>query len=131
MSGNPTANESLLARVALHYHRSFCETPQGPQYLAARGLTDPDLLRALRIGYGDRSLIGLLPRDSAERDELKACGILTSSGRDAMAGCVVFPLIDPASNCVFRAIVSARSSRRCPSTCPARIGLTRSGRRRD
>ena len=55
------APPSLLARVVEHYHRTFCAHAGAQAYLARRGLTDPELLKACRIGYADGSLLARLP----------------------------------------------------------------------
>ncbi len=100
MSGNghgalPTS--ALLARVVEHYHRTFCERKDAQEYLAQRGLTDLDLLRALRVGYADGSLLKLLPKDGALREELRTLGVVTPEGRELLGGCVVVPIPDPLS----------------------------------
>ena len=63
----PTA---ILSRVVEHYHRTFCEREDAQAYLAKRGLTDRDLLRVLKIGYADGSLLKVIPKDGEVREEL-------------------------------------------------------------
>jgi 5S rRNA maturation endonuclease (ribonuclease M5) len=86
---------ALLARVVAHYHRSFCTRPEARAYLAKRGLTSPDLLKTLQIGYADGSLLAALPRSGAVREALRALGVLTAEGRELLRGCVVVPIPDP------------------------------------
>jgi DNA primase len=88
---------ALLARVVEHYHRTFCERKDAQEYLAQRGLTDLDLLRALRVGYADGSLLKLLPKDGELREELRTLGVVTPEGRELLGGCVVVPIPDPMS----------------------------------
>jgi hypothetical protein len=88
----PTA---ILSRVVEHYHRTFCERDDAQAYLAKRGLTDRDLLRALKIGYADGSLLKVIPRDGEVRDELVSLGVITPEGRELLGGCVVVPIPDP------------------------------------
>jgi DNA primase catalytic core len=89
------AARAVLARVVEHYHRTFCEGKDAQEYLARRGLTDGDLLRALRIGYADGSLLKAIPRSGELRERLLALGVVTAEGRELMGGCVVVPIPDP------------------------------------
>ena len=86
---------SLLERVVEHYHRSFCAARAAQAYLTRRGLTNPDLLKAFRIGYADGSLLTRIPRTGDVRDELRALGVITEAGRELLGGCVVVPIPDP------------------------------------
>ena len=88
----PTA---ILSRVVEHYHRTFCEREDAQAYLAKRGLTDRDLLRVLKIGYADGSLLKVIPKDGEVRDELVSLGVITPEGRELLGGCVVVPIPDP------------------------------------
>src|SRR5262245_1333663 len=51
--GAPPAASALLARVVEHYHRTFCEREDAQAYLIKRGITDTDVIQALKIGYAD------------------------------------------------------------------------------
>jgi len=88
---------ALLARVVDHYHRAFCERKDAQEYLGKRGLTDVDLLRALRVGYADGSLLKTLPRGGDVREQLVRLGIVTAEGRELLGGCIVVPIPDPVS----------------------------------
>jgi len=88
---------ALLSRVVEHYHRTFCERKDAREYLAKRGLTDLDLLRALRVGYADGSLLKVLPKEGELRDQLLSLGVITPEGRELLGGCIVVPLPDPLS----------------------------------
>jgi DNA primase len=85
----------VLARVVEHYHEMFCEREDAQQYLIKRGLTDPDLLRVLKVGYADGSLLKLVPKTGELRDQLVALGVITSEGRELLGGCLVVPIPDP------------------------------------
>ncbi len=84
--------------VVMHYHRTFCERKDAQDYLAGRGLRDLDLLRALRIGYADGSLLKMVPKKGELRDRLLELGIVTAEGRELLGGCVVVPLPDPVTS---------------------------------
>ncbi len=86
---------AILSRVVEHYHRTFCEREDAQAYLAKRGLTDRDLLRVLKIGYADGSLLKVIPKDGEVRDELVSLGVITPEGRELLGGCVVVPIPDP------------------------------------
>jgi DNA primase len=88
----PTA---VLSRVVEHYHRTFCERDDAQAYLAKRGLVDRDLLRALKVGYADGSLLRVIPKAGQVRDELVSLGVITPEGRELLGGCVVVPIPDP------------------------------------
>jgi len=92
-NGAPPA--AVLSRVVEHYHRTFCEREDAQAYLAKRGLTDRDLLRALRVGYADGSLLKVIPKDGEVREQLASLGVITPEGRELLGGCVVVPIPDP------------------------------------
>jgi DNA primase len=81
--------------VVEHYHRRFCERVDAREYLEKRGLTDADLLRVLKVGYADGSLLKAVPKTSELREELLALGIVTPEGRELLGGCIVVPIPDP------------------------------------
>lgn len=85
----------LLERVVEHYHRTFRASRAAQAYLTRRGLTNPDLLKAFRIGYADGSLLTRIPRNGDVRDELRALGVITEAGRELLGGCTVVPIPDP------------------------------------
>ena len=89
------APPSLLERVVEHYHRSFCASRTAQAYLTRRGLTNPDLLKACRIGYADGSLLKRIPRTGELREQLRALGVITEQGRELLGGCIVIPIPDP------------------------------------
>src|SRR5262245_24868498 len=69
----PTA---ILPRVVEHYHRTFCEREDAQEYLSKRGLTDLDLLRALKVGYADGSFLKLIPKTGEVREQLVKLGVI-------------------------------------------------------
>ena len=86
---------AVLSRVVEHYHRTFCEREDAQAYLEKRGLVDLDLLRALKVGYADGSLLKVIPKDGEIRDQLVSLGVVTAEGRELLGGCVVVPIPDP------------------------------------
>jgi DNA primase catalytic core len=92
-----STSRRLLGSVVEHYHRALCERPGAQEYLKSRGLVDPELLKAWKVGYADGSLLKTLPKSGEVRDGLVALGVITAEGRELMGGCVVFPIPDPLS----------------------------------
>jgi len=85
----------LFARVVEHYHRTFCEREDAQAYLIKRGITDTDLIQALKIGYADGSLLKAIPVSGETRDQLMKLGVITAEGREFLGGCIVVPIPDP------------------------------------
>ncbi len=84
----------LLSRVAGIYHQAFLLSEKARDYAAARGLTTPDLLSALPIGYADGSLLETAPEGSETWEALRALGVVTATGRELLSDCLVIPLRD-------------------------------------
>jgi DNA primase len=80
-----------LERAVEHYHKRLLETPAAQEYLRSRGITAPEIINAFRLGYSDGTLAEKLPAEG--KAALRRIGVLTGSGRELMAGCVVFPLV--------------------------------------
>ena len=72
-----------MARVVDHYHKTFCERADAQEYLKKRGLTDPDILRAFKVGYADGSLLKLLPKEGEVRAQLLSLGVVTPEKRES------------------------------------------------
>lgn len=86
-----------LTAVVDHYHRTLCETKLAQDYLARRGFTDFDILRALKVGYADGSLLRAVPRAGELREALRSLGVITDKDRELLGGCIVVPIPDPVS----------------------------------
>ena len=66
---------ALLSRVVEHYHRTFCEREDAQAVPdVKRGLTDVDLLKALKVGYADGSLLKTIPKAGELREQLVELG---------------------------------------------------------
>ncbi len=92
--GGPVNAAALLPKVIDHYHRTFCEREDAQAYLKQRGISDPDIWRAHRIGYADGSLLKTIPKSGELRQELVRLGIVTAEGRELLGGCIVVPIPD-------------------------------------
>ena len=96
----PGRATQLLERVAAIYEKNLPQSSEALKYLAGRGLDDRGLLAAHRAGYANGRLHEILPKSGGVLDELKALGVLTKSGGEFFAGCVVFPVTDVDGNIV-------------------------------
>jgi DNA primase catalytic core len=94
------APPDLLEQVARFYHQTLAGSSVAKQYLAGRGITNPDLVSALAIGYADGSLLERAPEGSETRAALEALGVMRGGGHELMHGCIVVPLRDLAGNVV-------------------------------
>ena len=94
------AAPDLLGQVTLFYHQTLLASADAKEYLAARGITSPDLVAALSIGYADSSLLERAPEGSETRAALEALGLISANGHELMHGCVVVPLSDLAGHVV-------------------------------
>ena len=82
----------MLERSTAFYQSQLHRHAEAADYLARRGLRDPDLMRQLRIGYAPggnlrRHLTGL----SYSRDLLLQAGLINDHGCDAFCRRVMFP----------------------------------------
>ncbi len=110
---------SLLAQVVAVYHQGFLASAEAKAYAAARGLTSPDLLSALPMGYADGSLLERAPEGSETLEQLRAFGVIRTDeegrhARELFSGCLVVPLRDLAGQVVSlygRAVDDARPVR--------------------
>lgn len=96
----PERAARLLERVAAIYEKNLPESPEALEYLKRRGLDNTEQLAAHRAGYANGRLHEILPQSGQVLDELKALGVLSKSGHEHFAGCVVFPVTDVDGNIV-------------------------------
>ena len=96
----PGRAAQLLERVATIYEKNLPQSSEALKYFASRGLDDTGQLAAHRAGYANDRLHEILPKSGKVLDDLKAIGVLSKSGREFFAGCVVFPVTDVDGNIV-------------------------------
>lgn len=91
----PAKRGKLLERVAAYHHQRFLDRLEGREFLVkVCGIRNLGLLRDLRVGYADGSLVETLPQDENTLAAFRELGVLDGKGRDALSGCVVFPVFD-------------------------------------
>lgn len=99
-NGDGTHERDLLPQVVGYYHQTLSSSLPAKQYLMQRGITNPDLITALQIGYADGSLMERAPEGSETWNALAARGVITGNGRELMNGCITVPLRDLHGNVV-------------------------------
>jgi len=90
----PAADASAVLEMASAFYRQQLDRyPEAINYLGARGLRDPELIRELEIGYAPG---GSLRRHLTARgysfELLRQVGLLNANGSDAFYRRIVFPL---------------------------------------
>ncbi len=85
----------LLARVTSFYQHTFTQDTQRVHSLMNDwGITDQKSFEDFGAGFADGGLLEILPDDDEIVKRLKRIGILNSTGKEALANHVVFPLYD-------------------------------------
>ena len=92
-------DQQALQQVINYYHQTLKQSPEALEYLAKRGLDDPELMNHFKLGYANRTLGLRLPHGNrkagaAIRDQLKRIGLYRENGREHFNGSIVFPVMD-------------------------------------
>ena len=89
----------LLQQVADYYAKRLAapENQAARDYLASRGLDDPELWQRFGIGFADRTLGLRIPeknrkQGAALRDRLQKLGVYRKTGREHLVGCITVPI---------------------------------------
>jgi DNA primase len=98
-------DQALLNQTIAYYHERYLATSEAAQYLAARGLSHPELAATFRLGVADRTLGLRLPEKNRKagaevRARLQKVGLLRESGHEHFNGSLVVPILDEAGNVV-------------------------------
>jgi DNA primase catalytic core len=95
----------LLEQVAAYYAERLTapENQAARDYLASRGLDDPELWQRFGIGFADRTLGLRLPQKNRKqgaeiRARLETLGVYRKTGREHLNGCLVVPVRDVAGD---------------------------------
>lgn len=93
------ADSKLLEQVASYYAQRLAvpESETARDYLARRGLDDPELWQRFGLGVSDRTLGLRIPeknrKQGAElRERLQKLGVYRPTGREHLNGCLVVPV---------------------------------------
>jgi DNA primase len=89
----------LLSQVADYYAQRLTapESQLARDYLASRGLDDPELWKRYQIGFADRTLGLRLPNKNRVqgneiRTRLETLGVYRKTGREHLVGCITVPI---------------------------------------
>ncbi|MEJ0037667.1 MAG: CHC2 zinc finger domain-containing protein [Gammaproteobacteria bacterium] len=94
------SDAKLLAQVIDYYHQELLQSPEALEYLKRRGIASEEAIKALRLGFANRTLGYRLPEKNrvdgaALRGQLQRIGILRASGHEHFNGSLVIPVISP------------------------------------
>ncbi|WP_444900383.1 CHC2 zinc finger domain-containing protein [Microbulbifer sp. VAAC004] len=94
-----TADQAVLDQVSDFYHQTLLESPEAQDYLKKRGLDDPALIRAFKLGHANRTLGLRLPAKNRKagaqlREQLQHIGLYRDTGREHFNGSLVIPVMD-------------------------------------
>lgn len=103
-----TAEDAKLLEQVADYYAQRLSAPENQtarDYLASRGLDDPELWQRFGIGFADRTLGLRIPeknrKQGAEiRARLETLGVYRKTGREHLNGCIVVPIRDRSGNIV-------------------------------
>ncbi len=92
-------DQKLMNQVIDYYHRCLKQTPEAFEYLNARGINNPELIDAFKLGYSNRTLGLRLPEKTRKagaeiRARLEKLGIYRTSGHEHLNGSLVVPVLD-------------------------------------
>ena len=98
--------QALLGKVVQYYQDRLQDSEDAKNYLAARGIGDPQAIAHFRIGFVDRSLGRRIPPKPIKagremRAKLETLGIMkATTGHEQFRGCIVFPIFNLAGDIV-------------------------------
>ena len=80
-------DQALLNQTVGYYHERLLATTEAAEYLAARGLTHPELVAHFKLGVADRTLGLRLPEKNRKvgadiRAQLQKTGLIRDSGHE-------------------------------------------------
>lgn len=95
-----TAEDGRLLQQVADYYTKRLHAPENQaarDYLASRGLEDPELWQRFGIGFADRTLGLRIPeknrkQGAALRDRLQELGVYRKTGREHLVGCITVPI---------------------------------------
>ena len=95
--------QQSLEIVVNYYHQTLLDAPEALGYLEKRGLNDPALIKAFKLGFANRTLAYHIPEKNRQagkqiRDQLKEIGVLRSTGHEHFNGALVVPVVDTSGN---------------------------------
>lgn len=91
--------QALLNQTVDYYQQRLQATTEAAAYLAARGLSHPELMATFKLGVADRTLGLRLPEKNRKagaevRARLQKVGLLRESGHEHFNGSLIVPIFD-------------------------------------
>jgi len=88
------SKQQAIKGVMDYYHQTLKQSPEALEYLAKRGLNNPELIDTFKLGYANRTLGYRLPEKNRKagkelRGQLQEIGLLRSSGHEHFNGSIV------------------------------------------
>ena len=95
-----TAEDAKLLQQVADYYAQRLTAPESQlarDYLASRGLDDPELWKRYQIGFADRTLGLRIPEKNRVqgkeiRTRLETLGVYRETGREHLVGCITVPI---------------------------------------
>jgi DNA primase catalytic core len=93
------SKQQAIKGVMDYYHQTLKQSPEALEYLAKRGLNNPELIDTFKLGYANRTLGYRLPEKNRKtgkelRGQLQEIGLLRQSGHEHFNGSIVVPITD-------------------------------------
>ena len=93
------SKQQAIKGVMDYYHQTLKQSPEALEYLAKRGLNNPELIDTFKLGYANRTLGYRLPEKNRKagkelRGQLQEIGLLRSSGHEHFNGSIVVPIME-------------------------------------
>ena len=93
------SKQQAIQGVMDYYHQTLKQSPEALEYLAKRGLNNPELIDTFKLGFANRTLGYRLPEKNRKagkelRGQLQEIGLLRSSGHEHFTGSLVVPIMD-------------------------------------
>ena len=93
------SKQQAIQGVMDYYHQTLKQSPEALEYLAKRGLNNPELIDTFKLGFANRTLGYRLPEKNRQagkelRGQLQEIGLLRPSGHEHFTGSLVVPIMD-------------------------------------
>ncbi len=117
-------DQALLDRVIGFYHETLKQSPEAQAYLAARGLSHPEVVDHFKLGFANRTLGYRLPdmqvkAGAAIRGALQRIGIYRGTGHEHFNGSMTIPIFDAQGSASGSALPAVAAGAGCAGAADA------------
>ncbi len=117
-------DQALLDRVIGFYHETLKQSPEAQAYLAARGLSHPEVVDHFKLGFANRTLGYRLPdmqvkTGAAIRGALQRIGIYRGTGHEHFNGSLTIPIFDAQGSASGSALPAVAAGAGCAGAADA------------